>query len=83
MSDEILSGDEIILGPTDVSELDYEQISSDEVDRVVDELEELMETVESENIRAALEDAMNAVFYLVYDVVDEADEDIDSLTDAA
>lgn len=83
MSDEILSGDQIILSHTDVSELEFEEISSDEVDRVVDELEELMETVESENIRAALEEAMTSVFYLVYDSTDEADEDIEPLTDAA
>ena len=51
---------------------DYEEISSDEVDRVVAELEKLIGTVESVNIQSALEDAMNEIYYLVYE--DEEDE---------
>ena len=85
MSDEILSGEEIqVTGSTTSEEVvEYEEISSEEVDRVVAELEELMETVDSENIRVSLEEAINAIFYLVYDTADEEESDIEPLADAA
>jgi hypothetical protein len=54
------------------SEDEYEEITSDEVDRVIAELETLMGTVESENIRSYLEEAVNAIYYLIYD-----DEDLE------
>src|SRR5262245_51887918 len=44
---------------------DYEEICSDEVDRIVQSLEELMTGVESENIRAYLEEAADNIFALV------------------
>lgn len=50
---------------------EYEEISSDEVDRVVAALEDLIETVDSENVRLQLEEALNNVYYLVYDENDE------------
>jgi DNA-binding transcriptional regulator GbsR (MarR family) len=50
---------------------EYEEISSEEVDRVVAALEDLLENVESENVRMHLEEAMNNVYYLVYDEADE------------
>ena len=56
---------------------EYEEISSDEVDRVVDSLEDLIAGVESENIKTYLEDALNAVYYLVYD---EEEDDEDEVT---
>ena len=56
---------------------EYEEISSDEVDRVVDSLEDLIAGVESENIKTHLEDALNAVYYLVYD---EEEDDEDEVT---
>ena len=46
---------------------DYEEISSDEVDRVVEALETLMATVDSENIRYYLEEATNSIYLLIYD----------------
>ncbi len=46
---------------------EYEEITSDEVDRVIGELEALMGTVESENIRSYLEEAVNSIYYLIYD----------------
>lgn len=49
------------------SDEDYEEISSDEVDRVVETLETLMATVESENIRYFLEEATNNIYLLIYD----------------
>ncbi|QDT38559.1 hypothetical protein [Stratiformator vulcanicus] len=53
---------------------EYEEIQSDEVDRVVMALERLSETVESENIRAILEEASNEIYLLVYE--EEGDADI-------
>jgi hypothetical protein len=45
---------------------DYEEISSDEVDRVVEALETLAATVESENIRFHLNEATDAIYLLIY-----------------
>jgi hypothetical protein len=47
--------------------LEYEEITSDEVDRVVEQLERLSETVKSENIKSYIEDAINSIFFLVYE----------------
>jgi hypothetical protein len=52
---------------------EYEEVTSDEVDRVVGELEHLMTSVQSENIKAYLEEAMSSIFFLVYDEEDLAD----------
>ncbi len=65
MTDEALSG----LNEGD----EYEEITSDEVDRVVAQLESLIETVASENIKSYLEDAINNIFFLVYEQDDSAD----------
>ena len=46
---------------------DYEEISSDEVDRVIEALEKLAGSVASENIRVILENTSNDIYYLVYD----------------
>ena len=64
-------------------EEEFEEISSEEVDRVIASLEELIDSVESENIRTQLETASNSVFYLVYDESDleEDDEDGEELLD--
>lgn len=70
MSDEHLEND---LDVTD----EYEEISSDEVDRVVESLEELAESVSSENIRALLEEASQNVYDLVYDEEDEIEAEAD------
>lgn len=53
---------------------DYEEISSDEVDRVIEALEKLSATVQSENIQVILENASNDIYYLVYDDEEEAAE---------
>lgn len=79
MSDElhINSHDDHV--PTDASVDDeFEEISSDEVDRVVAVLDDLIETVQSENIQALLEEASNSIFALVYD-----DTDLESAHDEA
>lgn len=60
---------------------EFEEITSEEVDRVVGILEELIETVQSENVRSYLEDAMNGVYYLIYDEDDE--EEDETMSEAA
>jgi hypothetical protein len=54
---------------------EYEEITSDEVDRVIEALHVLMGQTASENIRAYLEEAADRIFDLVYgddaDVVEE------------
>ncbi len=45
---------------------EYEEITSEEVDRVVAGLEALMNQTKSENIRAYLEEAADQIFDLVY-----------------
>jgi hypothetical protein len=52
---------------------EYEEITSDEVDRVVEELERLMESVQSENIKSYIEEAINDIFFLVYENEENAD----------
>jgi N-dimethylarginine dimethylaminohydrolase len=45
---------------------EYEEITSEEVDRVIAGLEALMSQTRSENIRAYLEEAADQIFDLVY-----------------
>lgn len=67
--------------PIDPNE--YEEISSAEVDRVVESLELLIDSVSSENIRAYLNEAADNVYSLIYDaeghphspVADSADDE--------
>ncbi len=61
-------------------EEEYEEISSEEVDRVVEALDHLIELVQSENIKHYLEEAASSIYYLVYE--DES-EDSASLDQAA
>ena len=53
---------------------EYEEIGSEEVDRVVEALDRLIEGVQSENIKHYLEEAASNIYYLVY-------EEEESLTD--
>lgn len=53
---------------------EFEEITSDEVDRVVEALDHLIQSVESENIRWHLEEAASQIFSLIYD--DEADDSV-------
>ena len=71
MSDERL--DEIELETSE----EYEEITSDEVDSVVEKLEELVARVSSENIKEYLDQACQQIYSLVYDEdeEDEADEE--------
>lgn len=59
---------------------DFEEICSDEVDRIVEALEELVASTESENIRYFLDEAANHIYELIYD--DET-LDEDGLQEAA
>jgi hypothetical protein len=69
MSDElkfpIQTGDAEAANQVDIEE--YEEITSEEVDRVVEALDELAESTTSLNIRAFLEEAAANIFTLVYD----------------
>ena len=57
---------------------EYEEISSEEVDRVVEALDRLIAGVQSENIKHYLEEAASNIYYLVYEQeVAETDEEID------
>jgi tRNA A37 threonylcarbamoyladenosine dehydratase len=78
MSDELNPNPELNLAASPDAEEEYEEISSEEVDRVVDALDELIATVQSENIQAFLEEASSNILALVYD-----DEDLDAIQDEA
>jgi hypothetical protein len=52
---------------------EFEEITSDEVDRIVEQLEKMIETVTSENIKAYLEEAVNNIYFLLYDEDDNAE----------
>lgn len=62
---------------------EFEEISSEEVDRVVEALDRLMEGVQSENIKHYLEEAASNIYYLVYEDEDEVVADDDSVDQAA
>ena len=46
---------------------EFEEISSEEVDRVVEALDRLIAGVQSENIKHYLEEAASNIYYLVYE----------------
>jgi len=77
MSDELHDEPEIISAHDSAMESDdeYEEISSDEVDEVVDQLEVLIESVQSENIRFHLAEAAAQIYRLVYDDETPAQEE--------
>jgi hypothetical protein len=64
---------------TDFEEIDgeeeYEEISGEEVDRVVESLEQLIASVQSENVKAYLDDALNSIYYLIHDEDEEEEMD--------
>ena len=68
---------------------EFEEISSDEVDRVVDVLDNLIEGIDSDNIKHYLEEASSNIYYLIYEdseaeVEAEADDEAETtLQDAA
>jgi hypothetical protein len=79
MSDDLsVKSEQINSAVEPIADEEFEEISSDEVDRVVAVLDELIETVLSENIQAILEDASNSIFSLVYD-----ENDLEEMQDEA
>ena len=72
MSDELsinLSDD------ADGAEQEFEEICSDEVDRVVAALESLAESTQSDNIRFFIDEAANGIYELVYDGDESLEDD--------
>lgn len=61
-------------------EAEYEEISSDEVDRIVHALESLIAETASENIRAYLDEAAENIYRLVYDDEDDQSANWDDET---
>lgn len=85
MSDKLDQDEELEAqdGDQNLSDEDeYEEITSDEVDRIVESLEKLIGSTESVNIQTYLEEALNNIFYLVYDQEDAETVD-DEVADAA
>ncbi|SFI82521.1 hypothetical protein [Planctomicrobium piriforme] len=62
--------------PMERSEEEYEVITSEEVDRILDGLDALIASTQSENIRMFLEEAADNIFSLVY-TEDSASDDAD------
>ena len=58
---------------------EFEEISSEEVDRIVEALDRIIEGTQSENIKHYLEEAASNIYYLVYE--EEAEDG--ELEDAA
>ena len=54
-------------------DIEYEEINSEDVDRVVAALEELSAASSSETIKAFLDECASNVYYLVYADEDETD----------
>ncbi len=48
-------------------DIEYEEINSEDVDRIVAALEDLTASVSSETIKAFLEECSSNIYYLVYD----------------
>ena len=55
-----------------IDDQEFEEICSDEVDRVVEILDGLIENTQSENIKHLLEEASSNIYYLVYE--DESED---------
>ena len=60
----------------------YEVITSEEVDQVVEALDKLMNSIQSENIKVLLEDVSYSIYHLVYEDEDEDEDEDDSLRQA-
>jgi len=60
---------------------EFEEISSEEVDRAVEALDRLIAGVQSENIKHYLEEAASNIYYLVYE--EEVDAEDEALDEAA
>lgn len=91
MSDELFNNDDDLdvheecEYEVETSDDDLEEISSDDVDSVVASLNGLNEGIESENIRLAIENAIDEILHLVYTDAElvGADDDDEFLEEAA
>ncbi|MCH2200649.1 MAG: hypothetical protein MK102_01655 [Fuerstiella sp.] len=63
-------------GLTDDQE--FEEINSDEVDRIVEVLDNLIEGVDSDNIKHYLEEASSNIYYLIYEDAEQEAQDTDA-----
>lgn len=81
MSEQSLSQYSDPLNPSDVDE--FEEINSEEVDRVVEALDHLIEIVQSENIKHYLEEAASSIYFLVYEEENTTGEASTELDQAA
>jgi hypothetical protein len=61
--------------PLETLDDDYEVITSEEVDRVLDALDQLIASVQSENVRSCLEEAADSIYALIYGEEGEAGEE--------
>ena len=62
--------------PLETPDDEYEVITSEEVDRVLDALDQLIASAQSENVRSCLEEAADNIYALVYgDESDAVEED--------
>jgi len=69
--------DDTVEAEAEIGGDEYEEITSDEVDRVVEALDALMETIVSENIRTYLEEASENIYQLIYEETAVTDEEAD------
>ncbi len=81
MSEQSLSQYSDQLNTPEVDE--FEEISSEEVDRVVEALDHLIEIVQSENIKHYLEEAASSIYFLVYEEEQSAADGTTGLEHAA
>ncbi len=81
MSEELFNDENESLELNTEAGEEFEEISSEEVDRVVAALEGLIESTPSENICTYLEEALNSIYYLVYD--EDEDDDAGEIAEAA
>jgi hypothetical protein len=78
LNNEPFDADEVSADIEDAIDDEFEEITSEEVDRVIEALDQLIQTVESENIRWHLEEAPGAIFSLIYDEDVEDETSLDS-----
>jgi hypothetical protein len=61
--------------PLEPTDDDYEVITSEEVDRVLDALDQLIASTQSENVRSCLEEAADNIYALIYGEESESGEE--------
>ena len=62
---------------------EFEEITSDEVDRVIELLEEVAANVQSQNILSIQTEASDSIYELVYDEEDALEDALEDTEDAA